>query len=128
MLSTGVEAYEPGAFYKRELPFLLAVMQSLPAPDAVVIDGYCWLGSERAGLGARLYQALEESCPVLGVAKTAFHGSPGLPVLRGASRSPLYVTSCGLAPQEAARKVQLMHGSFRIPMLLKRVDQLSRGK
>jgi deoxyinosine 3'endonuclease (endonuclease V) len=48
-----IQDYEPGAFYKRELPCLLSVLQTLPAlPQAIVIDGYVWLCDEkRAGLG-----------------------------------------------------------------------------
>jgi len=47
-------------------------------------------------------------------------------VLRGDSRRPLYVTAAGLDPAAAALHVRSMHGPFRIPTLLKRVDQLCR--
>ncbi|WP_009962015.1 endonuclease V [Verrucomicrobium spinosum] len=53
------EGYEPGEFYKRELPCLLAAIQSLDEPPALIlIDGYVWVGPSRPGLGARLYEAL----------------------------------------------------------------------
>src|SRR4051812_46953481 len=55
-----VEPYEPGAFYRRELPCLLAVLALVKVPlAAVVIDGYVWLSRDRnPGLGARLHDAL----------------------------------------------------------------------
>jgi deoxyribonuclease V len=124
-----VEPYQPGQFYKRELPCLLAVLEKAAQPlDMVVVDGYVWLGDEtRPGLGAHLYEELGKSVPVVGVAKTHFAGAKAArPVLRGDSGKPLYVTAAGVAVEEVARQVQAMHGPFRIPTLLKRVDQLCR--
>ncbi len=124
--SEGGAAYEPGAFYRRELPALLRTLESLPLPvDGVVVDGFCWLGVERPGLGAYLYEALGGRSWVVGVAKRAFHGEPGLPVSRWGSK-PLWVTSCGMDAEKAAERVLSMHGPYRLPTLLKRVDQLSR--
>jgi deoxyribonuclease V len=124
-----MEPYVPGQFFKRELPCLLAVLQSVPEPlDTVVIDGYVWLTAERKpGLGGHLYEALGKTTPVIGVAKTNFAGAPARAVLRGNSTRPLFVTAAGLDLDEAARKVQQLHGPFRLPMLLKRVDQLCRA-
>src|SRR5438132_8848488 len=53
--------YEPGQFYLRELPCLLAVLGRAPAPlAAVVIDGYVWLDEAGSpGLGGRLFEALD---------------------------------------------------------------------
>lgn len=125
--SEGVAAYEPGAFYRRELPALLHTLQSLPEQvDGVVVDGFCWLGVDRPGLGAHLYEALGGQSWVVGVAKRAFHGQPGLPVSRWGSK-PLWVTSCGMDGQAAAGRVLSMHGPYRLPTLLKRVDRLSRS-
>src|SRR4051812_8227741 len=63
-----VEPYEPGAFYRRELPCLLAVLELVKTPlEAVVIDGYVWLSRDlRPGLGARLHEALGGTTPVIG--------------------------------------------------------------
>src|SRR5262245_11083587 len=60
------QAYEPGAFYKRELPLLLAVIQKLKSPPGtIIVDGYVWLNAEgRPGLGAMLHRALAERIPV----------------------------------------------------------------
>jgi deoxyribonuclease V len=126
-----VHDYEPGEFWKRELPCLLAVLQSLEAPpQTVVIDGYVWLdGNARPGLGARLYEALGRTTGVVGVAKTAFRGSDyAARVHRAGSRRPLFVTAAGIAPEDAAAGVGRMSGAYRIPDLLKRVDQLSRRR
>ena len=125
---TPVEPYQPGQFYRRELPCLLAVLSKVRAPlETVVVDGYVWLGDETSpGLGAHLYAALGRTVPVIGVAKTRFAGGAERPVVRGGSRQPLWVTAAGLDPDTAARHVAGMHGPFRIPTLLKRVDQLCR--
>jgi deoxyribonuclease V len=118
--------YEPGAFYKRELPCLLAVLEELPRPiECVVIDGYVWLGPERPGLGARLHEAVK--LPVVGVAKTEFRGAPAVQVVRGESKRPLFVTAVGVDVAAAAEAVGRMHGVYRVPTLLRRVDQLARG-
>jgi deoxyribonuclease V len=120
-------AYEPGAFFKRELPCLLAVLEPIRAElELVVIDGYVWLdASGRHGLGAHLHEAL--GLPVIGVAKTAFQGATfATSVLRGTSKQPLYVTAAGIDAQVAAQHLRAMHGEHRIPTLLKRVDRLAR--
>lgn len=120
-----VPDYEPGQFYKRELPCLLEVLRGT-APACVIIDGYVHLGPERwPGLGAHLAAAL--GVAVVGVAKNPFHRTPAVPVLRGASTRPLLVTATGIPEREAAAHVRSMHGAFRIPTLLKRVDQLCRS-
>lgn len=126
-----VPAYEPGAFYKRELPCLLAVLAALDlaAISCVVVDGYVTLGAEgRPGLGQHLHEALGDRVPVVGVAKTRFAGvAPQvMPVLRGQSQNPLYVTSVGMPVAEAARMVGSMHGEYRFPTLLKQLDDLTK--
>ena len=80
-------AYEPGAFYKRELAVLLAALSRCDGmPDALVIDGYVWLAGGAAGLGGRLFAALDERIPVIGVAKTRLRGDDwSSPVTRGRS-------------------------------------------
>jgi deoxyribonuclease V len=127
---SGVAPYVPGQFYRRELPCLLALLGKLPTqPDVVIIDGYVWLaGEDRPGLGARLYEALSREVPVVGVAKTRFQSAHlAVPVVRGeGSTRPLFVTAAGLDAAVAAAHVQGMHGAYRIPTLLKRVDHLCR--
>src|SRR5262249_50979417 len=61
--------YEPGQFYRRELPYLVALVQELPAlPDILVVDGYVWLGEGAPGLGAHLFEALDRRVAVVGIA------------------------------------------------------------
>ncbi len=125
------ESYQPGEFYKRELPLLLSVLAMLPRkPDVIVIDGYVWLGVEdRKGLGAHLHTALGGTSAVVGIAKTQFHGASywAAEVRRGSSDSPLYVTAAGMELDVAVAAVKLMHGANRIPALAGRADRLARN-
>ncbi len=124
-----VAPYEPGAFYKRELPCVLAVLGAVRAPlAAVVVDGYVWLDdAARPGLGAHLHRALGGAIPVVGVAKKPFgERCAAIPVLRGTSAVPLWVTAAGMDPSEAAAQLRAMHGAHRMPTLLTRVDRLCR--
>ncbi len=128
-----VEPYKPGSFYRRELPCLLAVLRLLPAlPEVVVVDGYVWLSpGDRPGLGAHLHDALERKTTVIGIAKSAFAGvescTNAIPVLRGASRRPLYVTAVGIEPVFASECVRRMAGRHRIPDIVMITDRLARG-
>lgn len=126
-----VRRYEPGQFYKRELPCILALLKKIdPLPDIILIDGYVHLGEDqKPGLGKHLYQALDGACGVIGVAKSRFRGTPAETELtRRGSRRPLYVTSLGIPQEKAKRFIEDMCGDARIPLLLKEVDQLSRGE
>jgi len=87
--------------------------------------------AERAGLGRHLADALAArgvNALVVGVAKTRFAGAEALEVCRGASASPLFVTAAGVASDVAANDVRRMHGDYRVPTLLRRVDTLARGR
>ncbi len=126
-----VEDYRPGKFYLRELPCILAVLREVREPlEAVIVDGYVWLGEEgRPGLGAKLHEALGQSVTVIGVAKSRFFGTAeAVPIMRGRSSRPLYVTAAGMDAKQAAQHIRTMHGAHRIPTLLKLADQLSRGR
>jgi deoxyribonuclease V len=123
--------YESGAFYKRELPLLLGVLrQAEDLPATIVIDGYVWLdGNRRPGLGAILHEALAGRIPIVGIAKTSFGDAASwcIPVARGSSRRPLFVSAVGMAAEEAARHVRGMHGRHRVPTLLQLADRAARG-
>ncbi len=122
-----VAPYVSGEFYKRELPCLLAVLTDLKdSLDVVVIDGYVWLALEKKGLGSYLYEALGSAIPIIGVAKTNFHEAPSVAVKRGESQNPLRVTTAGVDTQVAATYIEQMHGEFRLPTLLKKVDRICR--
>jgi deoxyribonuclease V len=118
-------AYVPGSFYLRELPGVLAVLAAAPPVDVVVIDGYVWLGVNRPGLGARLFEA--SHVPIVGVAKTRFHdNAEAIELTRGGSSRPLYVTAAGMDVNDARAAIAQMHGAYRIPTILRRVDRLAR--
>ncbi len=124
-----VAPYEPGAFYKRELPCLQSVLEGVDHPlEAVVVDGYVALGPDQVpGLGRHLYDSIGQVTPVIGVAKTEFPGTPEECRLhRGRSRKPLFVTAAGMALVEAKARIAAMHGDYRIPTLLKMVDRACR--
>ena len=124
-----VAPYEPGAFARRELPCLLPLLAPLVGRlDAVVIDGYVTLDrAGRPGLGWALYGALGRAVPVVGVAKTAFRGSPHAEAVERGGTRALYVTAAGLDARAAAALVRDMAGDYRVPTLLGRVDRACRA-
>jgi deoxyribonuclease V len=88
---------------------------------------FVWLGEGKPGLGAHLHEALSRRAAVIGVAKRPYRSETGaIPVLRGSSKVPLYVSAVGVDPALAADTVRRMHGPYRVPTLLARVDRLSR--
>ncbi|MGE5193547.1 MAG: endonuclease V [Deltaproteobacteria bacterium] len=123
-----VQPYVPGEFFRRELPCLLALIARIQEPvDLLIIDGYVQLG-DRPGLGHVLWERLSKTKPVIGVAKSRFEGAAAVEVIRGDSKTPLFVTAIGIDPAEAASDIRRMHGPYRIPTLLKRVDRLARRR
>ena len=123
--------YHPGEFYRREMPFLIEAARAAERHvrvEVVIVDAYAWLGDGRPGLGARLFVALGGLVPAVGVAKSAFAGGNAVPVLRGRSLRPLHVSAAGMDPKEAAASIRAMHGPHRLPTLLRRADQLARGR
>lgn len=121
-----VQPYQPGQLYLRELPALHAALDGLTGMALLVVDGYADLDPDgRPGLGA--HAQAEFGVPVIGVAKTAFRtATHAIPVLRGTSARPLYVTATGMARADAAELVRQMAGRHRMPDALRRVDTLAR--
>ncbi len=122
-----VGPYRPGEFYRRELPPLRAVLHGIGGLGLLVVDGYADLDpAGRPGLGAHVHT--EFAVPVIGVAKSAFRtAAHAIPVLRGASARPVFVTAAGMPRADAAGVVRLMAGRFRVPDALRRADQLARA-
>ena len=61
------------------------------------------------------------------MAKSAFRtATHAIPVLRGTSARPVFVTAAGMPSADAAALVWRMAGRFRIPNALRRADQLAR--
>jgi len=124
----GIQPYVPGQFFRRELPCILAVLDKIELPiHTLIVDSYVHLG-DRPGLGQILWEHIGGKTPVIGVAKTRFKDAAASEVTRGDSQHPLFVTAVGIDPADAAAHVRQMHGPFRIPTLLKRADQLARGR
>lgn len=122
--------YEPGAFYRRELPHLIAAVTRVRERHVVrvvVVDGHVWLDAGKRGLGAHLYEALGGEVAVVGVAKQAFRDGDAIAITRGESARPLYITAVGIDVERAEAFVRAMHGAHRIPTLLARADRLARG-
>jgi deoxyribonuclease V len=122
-----VPPYRPGEFYLRELPPLRAVLDDLRGLGLLVIDGYADLDpSGRPGLGAHAHA--EFGIPVIGVAKSRFRtATHAVPVVRGASGRPLFVTAAGMPCADAADLVRRMAGRYRLPDALRRADTLARA-
>lgn len=122
--------YLAGRFYRRELPCLLAVLQQAGRVfDTVVIDGYVHLDPRVGkGLGLHLHEALAGASVVIGVAKNPLKiAARFVPVYRGRSRRPLFVSSMGCPLQRAADAVARMHGDHRIPTMLRAADREARA-
>ena len=121
-----VAPYRPGEFYLRELPPLRAVLADLDGLGLLVVDGYADLDPGGwPGLGARAHA--EFGIPVIGVAKSPFRtATHAVPVLRGSSARPLFVTAAGMPAADAANLVRDMAGLYRLPDALRCTDTLAR--
>jgi len=125
------QEYEPGSFYKRELPCIQELLNQtdLTKIHTIVVDGYVYLDHEKKpGLGHYVYTSLSAEIPVIGVAKNAFHQNEAYvkKIYRGNSSKPLYITSVGVELAAAAEHIQSMHGEYRFPHLLKLLDQQTK--
>lgn len=128
-----IEAYKSGEFYKRELPCILSLLRKIPVNDVnvIVIDGFVYLDDHnKYGLGGHMYESLEQKIPIIGVAKSNFATimQNKRQVIRGKSLKPLYITAIGIDIDKASELIKTMHGEFRMPTLLKRLDSLTREK
>ena len=122
-----VAPYRPGEFYLRELPPLRKVLEDLSGLGLLVFDGYADLDpSGRPGLGARAHA--EFGIPVIGMAKSRFRtATHAVPVPRGSSARPLYITAAGMPRVAAADLVRRMVCRYRLPDALRRADTLARA-
>ena len=134
--------YIPGEFYKRELPGIIKILAKLKGEHVdiwnkitiIITDSFITLKHEDevwGGLGQHLYDYLKsigEDKIIYGVAKSNFCDSHliSYPVFRGTSSKPLYVQSVSTENTGVAFMIKNMHGEYRIPTMLKLVDQLSR--
>ena len=122
-----VPPYHSGQFYLRELPPLHAVLDGLDGMRLLIVDGYADLDpAGRPGLGAHAHA--EFGIPVIGVAKSRYRtATHAVPVLRGTSVRPLFVTAAGMPRADAADLVRRMAGRYRLPDALRRANTLARA-
>jgi len=132
---TGIAEYEPGEFYKRELPCILSLFNKLKfevsSIKAIVIDGFVILNDfDKIGLGGHLHNHLKNKIPIIGVAKSSFHNNKKnvKELLRGQSIKPLYISSIGIGLEEAYEKIKSMNGEYRMPTLLQMLDMKTKEK
>lgn len=128
---TEVKEYVPGAFFKRELPCVLEVLKcsSKEGLECIVIDGYVILNDEgKLGMGGHLFEKLEGKIPVIGVAKKSFFNNKKYvrEWQRGNSKNPLFVTCLGMDVKEALSLLSYMKGEYRMPDLLRILDQQTK--
>jgi deoxyribonuclease V len=127
-----IAEYEPGAFYKRELPCIMDILADLDLTKLkyIIVDGYVFLNDEgKPGLGAHLYEALPIKIPVIGVAKTSFANNKKYvaEVFRGISQKPLFITAVGEDLTKAASMIHSMSGDYRFPTMLKELDNFTKS-
>jgi deoxyribonuclease V len=102
-----------------------AVLEDLSELGLLVVDGYADLDpTGRAVLGVHAHA--EFGIPAIGVAKSRFRtATHAVPVVRGSSVRPLFVTASGM-PSTEAELVRRMAGRYRLPDALRRADTLAR--
>ena len=128
----GIEEYQSGVFYKRELPCILSLLEKIQIEniETIIVDGFVFLDdSQKLGLGGHLYKALNSTIPIIGVAKNNFATieQNKRPLLRGKSMKPLYITAIGIDVDKATGLIENMSGPNRIPTLLKTLDTLTKA-
>ncbi len=97
--------------------------------EAIIIDGHIYVDNDRKyGLGGHLYEALDKKIPIIGMAKTSFQSNTEtvVEILRGESKNPLFVSAIGLKKEVAANHIKNMFGDYRLPYLLKLMDQITK--
>jgi deoxyinosine 3'endonuclease (endonuclease V) len=129
----GIEEYEPGSFYKRELPCILSILKLIDKEKIklIIVDRYVILDDNgKLGLGGHLFEKLDKQIPIIGVAKTGFHSNKlhTKPLLRGESKKPLFISAIGIELNLAYEHIKSMHGNYRMPTLLQLMDSKTKEK
>lgn len=127
--------YIPGQFYLRELPCVMSLLKKVDLTefDVILTDSFLRLrgddGVDMPGLGMKLWEKIGQIYPHLdiwSVAKSKFGRCKEISacIMRGESKTPLYVQALKEDMSEAGRVVRdVMHGPYRLPSLLKILDQ-----
>lgn len=129
----GIAEYEPGSFYKRELPCIISLLKkiNISKTELIIVDGYVQLNdSGKLGLGGHLYEKLDKKIPIIGVAKSGYHQNKrnNRALLRGKSKKPLYISSLGIGLNTAFEHIKSMQGNYRMPTLLQILDSKTKEK
>ncbi|MDR6565010.1 MULTISPECIES: endonuclease V [unclassified Arcicella] len=127
----GIEEYQSGEFYKRELPCIMSLLEKIQIEniETIIVDSFVFLDdNQKLGLGGHLYRELGSTIPIIGVAKTNFATieQNKRQLLRGTSIKPLYITAIGIDLDKATELIKNMSGPNRIPTLLKTLDTLTK--
>jgi deoxyribonuclease V len=138
--------YVPGLLSFREIPPLLPLLEQMPQPDLIIVDGH-GIAHPR-GFGLACHIGLITGVPTVGCAKSLLTGQceePGLEpgdsspiILNGrivghALRSrkrckPLYLSPGHLLDaEEAVRAVMMNLRGYRLPEATRLADKLSKG-
>lgn len=130
-ITENIAHYEPGAFFKRELPCILSLLEKIDIRkiELIIVDSFVLLDDNgKLGLGGHLYQKLNREIPVIGVAKSGFHSNKlnTKELLRGNSKKPLFISSIGIDLNLAYENIKSMNGNYRMPTLLKILDTKTR--
>jgi len=129
----GIEKYEPGSFYKRELPCILSLLKKVEIEikniTAIIVDGFVLLDDDnKLGLGGYLYEQLNSKTAVIGVAKSGFYQNKKnvKELLRGESKKPLFISAMGIELNSAFEHIKSMYGIYRMPRLLQILDSKTK--
>lgn len=127
----GISEYEPGSFYKREMPCILSLLDKIELQNiqAIIVDGFVVLDDAgKIGLGGHLFEKLEGKIPIIGVAKSSYHNNRKYvrELCRGESKKPLYITAKGIDLEEAYHHIKSMHCEYRMPTLFQILDAKTR--
>jgi deoxyribonuclease V len=95
----------------------------------IIVDGYTQISDTGTlGLGGILYEAINKSVPVIGIAKTPFFENVSVvkELTRGESKKPLYISCVGCPIDKSTERIKNMKGKFRIPDILKTLDKITK--
>lgn len=133
--------YIPGQFYKRELPPIQKLLTEniglgwlKDNIDLIIVDGFYILWDNKPGLGKHLEDWLEDKgikIEIMGVAKSKTRdcNTFASPCIRGknGTTNPLWTNGSDKYKNYSA-VLKNMKGEYRLPDILKLLDDITKGK